>query len=66
MITFTFDAEAGKSFIEVKTQNDEITNPATMIKLEATDNETIKKTCQEWLDAFGLSEKEYRINVQLH
>lgn len=62
-ITFTYNPEK-KSFIEVN--NSTGNNPPTMIKVEDTSNEGILKTCQNWLDAFGLTQCEYRVNVQLH
>ena len=66
MITFTYNAVTRKNFIEVKVDENE-TMPATMIKtVEDADNETILKACQDWLDAMGLSDREYRVNVQLH
>lgn len=64
MITFTFDSTLGKAFVEVKSDNDAC--PQTMIKLEDTSNETILKTCQSWMDAFGLTGVEYKVNVRLH
>lgn len=64
MITFTYDPVEKKSFIEVRNSTGE--NPPTMIKVEDESNEGILKTCQNWLDSFGLANTEYRVNVQLH
>lgn len=62
-IYFTYDVEK-KNFIKVHMGGQD--TPPTLIKVDETSNEAILKVCQAWLDAFGLVNTEYRVNVQLH
>lgn len=59
MISFSFD---GKKFITVSTDN----LPPTVIKCEDSSNETVLATCENWLKALGLSDREYQVSVRLH
>lgn len=59
MINFVFD---GKKYITVSA--DEL--PPTIIKCESGSNEMVLSTCENWLKALGLSEREYQVSVRLH
>lgn len=60
MIEFTYFQKYIK--VEIK----DTAMPVTMIKCEDSSNEAVLKTCQSWLDAFGLTDKEYTVSIRLH
>ena len=60
MINFTL--EVGKNYINVTSEN----LPATLIKYSGNSNEEVLKTCQDWLDALGLENVEYHVDIRLH
>lgn len=64
MIRFIYDAAAKKNHIKVTIEGKDI--QPTLIKIEDTSNESILKTCQDWLNAFGIANTEYHVDVQLH
>ena len=44
----------------------EVDLPATMVKCASSENEEILKTAQSWLDAMGLTDKEYQVLIRIH
>ena len=40
--------------------------PQTAIKCPSNENDEVLKTCQAWLDAMGLTDREYQVSVRIH
>ena len=58
MISFLFE---GKKYITVVVEG----LPSTVIKCEDTSNDAILKICQEWINALGLKDREWHVDVRL-
>lgn len=58
--------EKDKKVIKVTVEDKECKLPSTLIRCETESNEEILKTCQNWLDALGLTETEYKVSVRIH
>lgn len=60
MIKFT----QNKKFIYVEIEGVEL--PDTAIKCDSTNQDEVLKVCQTWLDAFGLTDREYQVMIRIH
>lgn len=55
-----------QKYIKVQIDDEDVKLPNTLIQVEDASNEGVMKTCQSWLDALGLTDREYQILIRVH
>lgn len=53
-----------KNFLTVTMTETEL--PATMVKCASSEPDEILKVAQSWMDAMGMTDKEYQVLVRIH